>query len=374
MKIGIDAHILGKNKGGVEVYLNNVVRCLQAIDSRNEYIFYVNNGFSSEDVVSKDKRFCFKPLMFSSPWLRRSLSLPMAVKRDGIDVLHVQRTLSLGFPPSRSVVSIYDIAQELYPEFFDTKDGLIVRRLIKSSAMRAKRIITCSYTSKKDLVDHYGISQEKIAVAYPAVDDIEEISIDEDWAGTFLKEQNIRSPFLLFIGALEPRKNVQGVIDIMAMLKAQYKFDGSMVILGGAREGIKKSYYPMLKAKVKELGLTDSVIFLGYQGEKVKQMLLKKASALIYPSFYEGFGIPILEAFRFGLPVVLSEIPVFKEIADGCVLFADPQKSETFVSHCNRILSDKVYAGNLSDKGRVRLKDFTWTEAAKKHLEVYEAV
>ncbi|MBF0485345.1 MAG: glycosyltransferase family 4 protein [Candidatus Omnitrophica bacterium] len=373
MRIGIDAHILGKGKGGVEVYLKSVLKKLPSLDARNDYSVYLNNGVAPQSLGIQNKNFCLKGLMFSSPWLRRSMSLPLAAMRDKLDVLHVQRVLPLFFPAEKSVVSIYDIAQEIHPEFFDAKDSLIVRQLIKSSAERARRIITCSYTSKADMVAYYHIPPERIIVAYPAVENFDEPQGNDDEAGIFLKEKNIRGPFLLFVGAVEPRKNLHGVIDIMNSLKKRSLFSGQVVILGGFREGIKKDYYPMLKTKVKDLGLEDDVVFLGYEPESVKKMLMKKAVALLYPSFYEGFGIPILEAMAAGIPVVVSRIPVFSEIVLESGLYADPHDCEDFANQVDRLLRDKSLFAHLVEKGKERVQQFHWVEAAKKHLQAYEA-
>ncbi len=371
MKIGIDAHILGKNKGGVEVYLFNLIRRLQEIDRKNSYVVYLNPAYDKRHIDAGSSNFSFKNIAFHSPWLRYSLSLPFTALKDKVDILHTQRAVPLWFNNKRVILTIHDVAHEVAGSGFDIINRLILRNIIKSSARAAARIITVSENSKKEIVKYFMVPEERITLAYNGIN-AQNFDFNPVYYANIADEYKIRQPFLLSIGAIEPRKNLEAIVEITSLLKKRLRFGGSVVVMGGSRSGGRSGYYAGIKKLMEEKELQPGdLVFTGYQSNEFKNTLLSRAVALIQPSFYEGFGIPVLEGMSFGIPLVLSRIPVFLELFGNCALFADPYKPEEFFNQISALFDNKDLTLELKRKESAEIARFGWDKTAMRHIEAY---
>jgi hypothetical protein len=264
MKIGIDAHVIGKRKTGAEVYCKNLIRELVHLDSENQYqIFLSPLGADFSRLHNDNHHFNFKTIKTRNLLFQRFILLPREASKSNLDVLHTQRVVPL-YCSAKTIVTIYDIAHQIYPSFFSRKDRLAMRSLIPFSAKRADRIITCSETTKKDLINYYHIPEAKIAVIPLAVD-LRKYHhlVNEDLISKIKQKYKILSPFILFTGAIEPRKNLICLVKAFAKLKKLLSSDYLLVISGTERDE-NHGYSKKLRESISSLGLEGKVRFLGY--------------------------------------------------------------------------------------------------------------
>ncbi|MBI4743351.1 MAG: glycosyltransferase family 4 protein [Actinobacteria bacterium] len=372
MKIGIDAHVIGKKKAGAETYSKNLIYELSCLDSENQYqIFLSEKGTGFEKNYKNLSNFKFEIIPTENLLLERFISLPLRSFKKRLDLLHTHRIIPF-FCHSKTIVTIYDIAHEKHPELFSKIDSIAMKTLIPISARNADRIITISETSKKDLVDYYNVAEEKISVIPLAVDLNKYKKIEPEIVSQSIKKYQINSKFILYLGAIEPRKNLINLVKAFGELKKHNKIDHKLVIAGGRRKESKSDYFENLLKNIKELGLTSNVVFLGYIEDNDIPFLYNAADIFIFPSLFEGFGLPPLEAMACGTPVIVSNIPSLMEIVSDGALVIDPADPDDIAQAIFQILSDVNLSKSLSEKGIKQAAKFSWRNTAQKTLEVYQ--
>lgn len=369
MKIGIDAHTIGYRVSGNKTYIENLIKNIADMDRENRYTLYFTNR---EIVGNNDYSFSNfeKELIFpSSPWLRMSFGFPWKLLQNPVDLLHVQYFAPLCCPCD-FVVTIHDISFELFPEFY-TKVGKMWRSvLIPFTARRAKKILTVSESSKRDLIDYYGIPEEKIVITYDAVDpDIFRQIQDREELNRLRNRYSLPESFIFSVGRLEPRKNMVRLIRAYASLRKEQKIKHKLVI-GGKKDFL---YSEIFKA-VESLGLEKDVIFTGFIPSEDLALFHNAADLFVYPSIFEGFGLGALEAMSCGTPVVASNTSSIPEVIGDAGLLFDPCDVEEIAKAIYEVISDEELKIRLGRKGLERAKLFSWEETARKTLKVYEEV
>ena len=263
----------------------------------------------------------------------------------------------------KSIITVYDMVSARFPETMDKRNRNLLRKYLAKSCRKADLIITISEFSKKEITACLGISPEKIRVAlcgfdsnmyYPAVDSAEKGEIRQKLAEIY----QISSPFILYLGTLEPRKNVDVLLDSFAALHSRYP-DLKLVIAGGLGWQYGKTL-----AHLSDLGLGDSIIRTGYIPETDKRMFYASAEVFVFPSIYEGFGLPVLEAMACGTPVVCSNTSSLPEVVGDAGLLCDPGNAQAFADAIERILTDKGLRDGLHARQRDQVTQFTWENAA----------
>ena len=253
------------------------------------------------------------------------------------------------------VTTVHDISPILFPHFHNWKRNLFFRKLLPYYLSSTDRIIASSYATKNDIIRHYRIPREKISVVHLATD-IPKPSKQK------------REPFILYVGTLEPRKNIPGLLHAFAQVKKQ-GYRHKLVIAGRKGWG-----YERIFTLIKKLGLENDVIYKGYISEEEKKKLYETAALFAYPSFYEGFGIPVLEAMAHGTPVMTSNISSLPEIVKDAGILANPHSPEAIANGITQALSSTREARRLSRKGLQRAKLFTINRMVKQTLAEYEEV
>lgn len=366
MKIGIEAERANTlQKTGVEHYAKQLILHLAKLDSKNEYTLYLRSQPEAW-FLNLPKNFKVKVMPFPIFWTQIRISMEMLL--NPVDVLMIPASALPIIHPKKSVVTIHDMGWRYFPQsftwfmrnFLEWSTGFAVRR--------ASDIIAVSESTKRDLVKFYGVDEKKITVVHHGYED--EIlnfkparlarsggyQISNKSQTTNSK---IQKPYILFLSTIQPRKNLEGLIEAFRELKQQNpEITHKLVVVG--KPGWK---FERILKKIEEN--KDIVIYLNHVSEEEKYAILAGASLLALPSFYEGFGMQILEGFAAGVPVVTSKVSSMPEVAGEAAVYFDPHDKADIKNAIKMVLLDKSLADRMVEKGRERLSLFSWQKCAE---------
>ena len=365
MLIGIDASRAARGKRtGTERYSFELIRHLVALDQKNRYRLYFDRPPFCELRIANCE---LRVMPFPRLWTHARLSWEMMHRPP--DVLFVPaHVLPLVHPP-RSVVTIHDLGYLYFPRAHRLLDRLYLDLSTRFNARAAAHIIADSQATKRDLVERYGVEPSKISVIYPGYDEEAFQPLRDREAIEAVKTRyGIAGDYILFVGTIQPRKNLVRLMEAFSLLKRQAA-DLQLVIAG------KKGWlYEAIFRRVRELGLEGRVVFTGYVAEEDLPALFSGARLFVFPSLYEGFGLPVLEAMACGTPVVCSNASSLPEVAGDAALLFDPLDVEGMAAAMERILSDKRLRAELIERGLKRARGFSWEKCARQTLAVLESV
>jgi glycosyltransferase involved in cell wall biosynthesis len=369
VRIGIDAHCLGQKKTGNETYTRELVDNL-AHRPPNGHSFWIYLTEQKEAVERKDcgdsvRYHLIRP---ENAAFRLLLGFPIEARRRRLDVFHAQYFLPPGLG-CKTVLTVHDISHERFPEFFTRKYNYLARTLIPDSCRRADWILTVSEHSKKDLVELYRLDPERITVTYngypegfrPIPKSIAQETVDRLFG--------ISSDYLLFVGALQPRKNLRRLLMAYQQLRLKKKIEHKLVIVGK-----KEWLFESIFAAVRDLQLDNDVIFTGYLPSEHLPSLFSAATVFIYPSIYEGFGMPVLESMACGTPVITSTGSSLEEIAHGAAVLVDPYDVAALSTAIEDVVTNPEKQRTLSEAGLNRIKEFSYRRMAEETLTIFERV
>jgi glycosyltransferase involved in cell wall biosynthesis len=351
------------NRAGSAVYTRHLVSHLQELCSGHHLSLY---AFGREGERVTRKRF--ERVIRDTVWMHGVL--PLKIWRDRLDVFHATAFNAPLASPCPSVLTILDLCIVKHPEWFDHRwFYFYTTMMLPVLAPRADRIVTISECSKRELMDHYDLPAEKIAIISPAVDHRVFHATYDPAAIRDMKERfGIYGKYILSVGTLEPRKNLSRLIESFGKLKPQV--DDCVLVIAGE----KGWQYDQIFRTVQSLGLEDSVRFLGYVPESELPLLYQGAELFVYPSLYEGFGVPLVEAMACGCPVVCSNRSSMPEVVGEAGILVDPEDARILVEAMRRVLSDSVLADALRMRGLERAQRFRWDDSARTLLGLYEDV
>ncbi len=364
MIIGIDIRSLLKpRRTGMGNTIYNVIMQLARIDAVNTYYLY-----SRIKYFDKKRRLPRLPGKNFFHKVDRFI-LPPQFTTGRTDVFHTQ---SFDIPKPRAgkfVMTVNDIIPRLYPQFF-TADVARIFEENMEKARAADKIISISETTKSDLMEYYKFPSDKIAVAHSGVDSgFRALAPSEDEKREFRKRLDIKDKFILYVGTIEPRKNIQGLVKAFNILKEGRKIPHQFVITG-----MKGWLYNEILKEIENSPFSQEILITDYVTKQDLVMLYNSADAFAYPSFYEGFGLPILEAFACGAPCVSSTAPALREVAGDAALFAEPGDPQDIADKIYTAISDEPLRKTLIEKGAARAKLFSWENTARKMLQVFTEI
>jgi glycosyltransferase involved in cell wall biosynthesis len=365
MKIAIDVHSLGTRSGGNETYCRQLVQGLVLDQSDNRYdLLYTHPEALSQS--KEDPRFRFAR-MPQNPVLRIGVVLPRLLKKTKPDVFHCQY-VQPPFAKIKTVLSIHDLAYEHFPEFFHPIEALRMKTLVRRSASRADHIMTISEFSAADIARRFDLPREKITVAYLAASS-EFHPRDKGRCREHLAQAyGINFPFLLYVGRIQARKNLPRLVEAYAHLRKQ-GLDARLVMVG------KKDWQSQqLLEKIKQLGLQDCVIFPGFVPSDDLPLFYNAAELFVFPSFFEGFGLPVVESMASGVPTITSFGSSLEEVAGDGALLIDPHDTASIAEALCKVLGDAAYRSDLASRGLNRSMQFKSGNLAEKALEVYRSL
>lgn len=354
-RIGINAlYLIPGGVGGTEIYLRELLAALAQIDQTNEYLIFTNLETPS-DLVPKQTNFHWKPQAVHARFrpgriLWEQIVLPIEAARYGLDVLFNPGFTAPIFSPCRQVTVFHDLQHKRHPEYFRWFDLPFWRFLLWAAALRSDRLIAVSEATRSDLLRFYRIPKERVTVVHHGVEP----------AFSRLDRSHTES-YLLCVSTLHPHKNLPRLIRAYGSKQRAFR-----LILAGLRG----FHAEAIEGQIAEMGLQDSVQITGWVPREELYSLYARARAFVYPSMFEGFGMPVLEALAAGLPVACSDIPPLGEVAGDAALYFDPLNEEEIASAIERVMSDTKLQELLAQTGRDRARPFTWQRSAQQTLDV----
>ncbi len=361
--IGIDARKL--RDFGIGTYVRNLVEALGRIDHENQYVLFV--GKATPDRLPPN----FQLVVERSPLysLRELMALSWRLLRLRLDLYHATHYVLPSLVPCRAVVTIHDIIHLLYPEFLPNRLAfLYAQRMIRRSLTRGARIIAVSQNTKADLMDYFDVDGRKIRVIYNGVEDAFRRPVPAAERELWRRRLDLPAEYLLFVGNPKPHKNLPNVLRAFARAHASHGVTASLVCVG-ARSGTDFK----LRQLAEQLGIAARLRLVGEVPQEALPAIYQGASLFLYPTLYEGFGLPVIEAMAAGVPVVTSNGSALREIAEGYAHLVDPLDVAAMTAAIVRCLTDQTHREELIQLGRKRAADFDWDQAAEKTREVYLA-
>ncbi len=371
MNVGILSWMIDRKRTGVNNYLYNLIKNMIKNGKANE-ISLIHYERSDDPLYSQVNDIIIpeKPLKLTS-----AIGIPQAVKNADIDILHVpvhwynQITPFVFNRKIKKVLTLHDLTPILFPEMHTRETNLTWKSSLKFIKNRTNIIICDSVSTKNDCINLLNIPEKRLKVIPLAADEQYKPLNNKELIHDELKiEYNIDYPFILFVGTLEKRKNVPTLLKSFYKLK-KTKLDHKLVIVGG--KGWK---YTKIFALIEELNLQDDVVFTDYVSDEYLVKLYNAADLFVYPSLYEGFGLPPLEAMACGCPVITSNISSLPEVVGDAGMMIDPNDIDGLTSAMLKILTDNELREELSRKSLDRAKMFSWKKTANETWKVYEDV
>lgn len=361
MRIGIDLSIVKVNRAGSGVYAAGLYEALSQLS--HEHDFRVFSAPRTKNPNRWQRKF--ENFYHDIAW--KHAVLPFQAAHSHIDVLHEPNFISPIITNCPVVVSILDISVLKMPDYFSGWFRNYARVLLPKSAHTAKRIITISEYSKQEMVDFMGISPEKITVTYLDVSPRFKV-LTEAESTPVLEKYNLKQPFILSVCTLEPRKNILRLVQAYAEFKA-HGFPHQLIHVGA-----KGWQYDEIFAEVERLGLQNDVRFLDRAPLDDLISLYNRAGVFVYPSLYEGFGLPILEAMRCGCPVITSNTSSLPEVIGDAGIMIDPLSTSEITRALESVLSSTLNTQAYSLKSLEQAKKFSWARCANETMMVYQQV
>lgn len=366
-RIGIDVRKI--NDFGIGTHIQNIVKNMANIDSEHDFILF--HHFSERDHLELDKSNFYHIVDRSPKYsLREHLSLPMKMKQYELDLYHSPHYVLPILHNCPTIVTIHDVIHLLFPHYLPSRMAhSYAKMMMFASTKAAVKVITVSQSSKRDIVRYLKIPPEKIEVIHNAVSDIFKPMDSHRLRKKIEENFGISGDYLLYVGNLMPHKNLKRLIYAYYRLIRKLKFDVKLVIVG---EGIP--HYRELKMLTNDLGLKDKVMFLGFISKSWLPSLYNEAKVFVFPSQYEGFGLPPLEAMACGTPVVTSNTSSLPEVVSDAGLLIDPYNIDELVEAMERSITDQKLRHELIEKGLQRVKHFSWERSARQTLKIYKDV
>lgn len=377
MIIGFDgSRAFIKNRTGTENYSYQLLKYLAKVDTENIYKVYIRPGNSVEGEWPKS--FHFIKINYPRLWTQAGLALQTFI--DKLDLLFVpSHTLPLIRKPNlKTIMTVHDLGAEYLPQTHQLKQRLYLGFITKFQLKSATHLIAVSQATKKDLIKKVGIDSKKIDVIYEGVDENLEKNIKADTQRDILKQFDIeKNNYFLFVGTIQPRKNLTKLIESYHLQFGNMPTPPKL-ILAGNKGWLSDEIYN----KVVALKLEQKVVFTGRVNDQQLSVLYQNAIAFVFPSLFEGFGLPILEAFSMNCPVICSDISSLPEVGGEAVVYVDPKNTKSIASALakfvyienNSFTINTKFRDNLINKGHAQLKKFSWEKCAKQTLDLFQEV
>jgi glycosyltransferase involved in cell wall biosynthesis len=360
MRIGIDARLLGYQSAGISTYTRCLVQALAQVDAQDEFV--VLRSRSDDQPLVEAPNVAYRHLLTPPHNAWEQIFLPLELSLIELDLLHSPDFI----PPFRysrpSVITVHDLAFRIFPETV-TGESHRYYDQIGRAVQHAAAIIAVSESTRRDLVERVGAPAERIRVVYEASDPTCR-PMDRAAAMRIAREKlRVADNFILFVGTVEPRKNL---VTLLRALTA-HELSSVRLIMAGSRGWLSDGVFRVMR----ELMLSQRVMFLGHVTFQDIVTLYNAADLVVYPSLYEGFGLPVLEAMACGTPVVCSNTSSLPEVAGDAALLVDPRSVDQWVMAIDKVLGDRTLQAEMREKGLRRAAEFSWERAARETLAVY---
>jgi glycosyltransferase involved in cell wall biosynthesis len=368
MRIGINGRFLAAKRTGVQRAAYNLIRALVSVDRDNEYVLFTaedqvdNPDWKRANVTVVPSRIREGESIRNHFW--EQFTLPKLALKHNVDILHSPANLAPLFYKGRSVVHIHDLCFAVNPQWFSFSFRTLYNFVIPRLARRAAKVITNSNNSRNDLLQFCDLQAERVSQVYWAVDDL------------FMQEQDPKKPttpwqlndYILYVGSLEPRKNIGTLLEAYELLRASHpEIKTKLVLIGG-----ESPLFAEVRLKVKRF--KEDVLFKGFVNDEALRDFYRHASLFVYPSLYEGFGLPPLEAMASGAPVVTTMTSSLPEVVGDAAMMVSPHDIKQLAETMGIVLGDADLRARLIAAGREQVRKFNWYRVARNTLAVYYEV
>lgn len=387
MKIAIDARPLTGRYTGDRTYWRSLIRALLRIDRENMYLLYSRIPIEAGELPDAPN-LIYRVVPSGNNRVWNTFVLPAALRDDKPDVLHVQYTI----PPAKRcpcpiITTVHDVSFKVNPQWFTRKDRMLLSLTVPPSMCRAAHVITVSESSRKDIQRFYHLPEEKLTATL--------LGLPDDFAAELPKWGNdpiadagrketarhfanttyqLDKPFVLAVGVLQPRKNLPLLAEAFGLAKARHQLPHQLAIAGKIGWGTDQE---LLRDAARKHGgnpAAEAIQFCGYVPDADLPTLYTAADVLAYPSLYEGFGFPPLEAMACGTPALISDAPSLPEVGGDAALIAPAHSADGIATGLAALIQDETLRQNLIARGRVRAASFSWDNTARQTLDIYEAL
>jgi glycosyltransferase involved in cell wall biosynthesis len=365
-QIGINAHLLtgqqSYRRAGIHNYIAQLLRHMALLDGSYEFTVYCN---SAQALGAVDMNLVSTPLPTGHPLGRilwEQLVWPLSARRRKLDLLHSMAFVTPYASSTPGIVTVYDLSFIHHPQQFPRFQRAYLAGQTRRSCRSARRVVTISESGREDVHRQFGLPLERIDVVSPGVDEayhLRPAAVVEE----FRHQKQLPERYILHVGTLQPRKNIPLLLDAFSGLAGD---EIALVLVGG-----KGWMYDEIFERVQTLGLEKWVRFTGYVPDDELPLWYNAASALVFPSYYEGFGMPVLEAMACGTPVIAAQTSAIPEAAGDAALLFDPQDKDALHERMAAVLDDPSLAAKMRQKGLSQVAHYTWPGAARQMFDVY---
>ena len=377
MRIGLDGKVLTLRAGGIGRYAINLTRAMlgQAAACRHDLEFIVFTGpQTSRSVMEEFRGLCNEYFLGAKSSLLRSLAyIPLALRRMRVDVFHGMDHVGIPFigKTGKCVVTVHDVIPLVLPHTFTRRHRVVVRMALARVSRQADLIIAPSQAVKRDVMQHLGVPEGRVVVTSHGCEARFNPSADHAASGAAAARYGLPPRYLLAVGTLEPRKNLITLLRAFGRLRDTSAIDPAVgLVLAGARGWLDGPVFRTVQA----LGLETAVRLPGFVDDSDLPAVYRGAELVVFPSLYEGFGLPLLEAMACGVPVVAANTSALPEVAGGAAMLVDPLDVEGMARVIARVLRDEALRGRLRDGGIARAAEFSWEAAARRTLDAYASL
>lgn len=369
MRIGIDYTSAVRQGAGIGRYTRGLVRALADLGRDHQYILFSAGRDPRAQAWPQNVAQCTLPLtdrQLAIIWQRLKLPIPVELFTGQLDLFH---SPDFVLPPiwrARTVLTVHDLSFMRHPECFSAGLLAYLMDAVPRAVRRADLILADSESTRSDLCELLSVARDRVAVVYPGVEPHFVPQVGHAEIEVVLRRYGIRRPYILGLGTLQPRKNFPRLIRAFDLLRKEHQLPHQLVI-GGGRGWL----YEEIDQTIADLSLQRDVLLAGFVSDEDLPMLYSAADVFAFPSLYEGFGIPILEAMGCGTPVVTSTTSSLPEVAGDAALLVSPDDIEALAHAMWRLIDDGALRNDLRARGFSRVKQFTWERAAQDLLGIY---
>lgn len=366
MRIGIDARAI--HLQGIGRYIRELIRHLARVDTRNQYIIYFPTVEHMDENKIDNPNFQCVLVPYQIYTVKEQLYLPYFLYKDKLDLFH--STTSLAIPllrTCRHVITLHDLLLKIHPEFLPSKLSWVYFQITNWWAIKfADKIITISDFTSKELSALYPKSRHKITTIHNGVSAEFQVIKDKEVLENVKKKYGITKDYILYVGTYKENKNLPTLVKAYAQLPHHMRHSYYLVIVGK-----QSTRYPEVPALIKQLGIESTVICINHVREEDLPVFYSGATVFVFPSIYEGFGLPIIEAMACGAPVVASNQASIPEIATDAAILTDPLNVKGMSGAVYDVLSNPQLRKMLVEKGLERAKSFSWEKTARETMQLY---
>jgi glycosyltransferase involved in cell wall biosynthesis len=367
VRIGIDARKL--HDFGIGTYIRNLLRQLAKLDRQTEFVVLCRPD-DREALSSLGTNFRAVPETAGNYSISEQIRIPLALRREGVTLFHAPHYVLPPLVRCRSVVTIHDCIHLMFPQYLPNRLALgYARTSIAMAARRATRVLTVSESSKRDILRFVDIDPGKIDVIYNAYDERFGIEPREEDVVRVRERYQLHDEFVLYAGNVKPHKNLERLIQAFDLVRRRGLDRLKLVLIGD-----EISKYAALRRAVHQHQLHKYVRFLGYLPEETLAVMYRLAGVFVFPSLYEGFGLPPLEAMASGTPVVTSNVSSLPEVAGDAAMLVDPYDPAAIAEAIYQVLNDERLRKDLRHRGLARAHQFSWEQSVRRVRKIYGEV